>query len=60
MKCPNCKSEMEKGMLAGNGGAWIKAGASTALASFLTLGATLVHAYSCPKCGKVELTTKED
>ena len=58
MNCPNCKSEMEKGMLFNNATGWTNKLSDTLLkiGSAITMTKAL-YAYRCPKCGKVELTT---
>lgn len=59
MKCPNCKTEMEKGMC--NGAYWRGEGLSTKMQEMFgekTLGNVRITAYHCPKCGKIELATE--
>ncbi len=62
MKCPNCKSEMEKGVLGSHNESWIPEKSALAtlnrLAQAPTFGKPRLWAYRCPKCGKVELTTE--
>lgn len=55
MQCPNCKIEMEKGIIL-NGIHWIPANQWRAR----LIGGTgeRVYAFRCPKCGRVELTTE--
>lgn len=58
MKCPNCKSEMEKGNLATNGNLWVKV---SRLYKYMSIfGGVPVYAYKCPKCGKIELTSETE
>lgn len=52
MKCPNCKSEMERGFLPGYGGRIV-----WATKWFFGKYRKLI-AWCCPKCDKVELTTE--
>lgn len=58
MKCPNCKAEMKEGALANNGNIWTDDFRGP-LGKISFLGGDPVTAYKCPKCGKVELTTKK-
>lgn len=59
MNCPNCKSEMEKGI--SDGGWWRGEGFSSEVKEIFgknLAGALSVSAYRCPACGKVEFTTE--
>lgn len=59
MKCPNCKTGMEKGILTNNGTRWAK-GNQLNLPKFLDAVTGLyVLAWHCPKCGKIELKIAE-
>ena len=55
MNCPNCKTEMEKGVL-GNGHLWMKENLATKMDKIL--GKVYVYAHKCPKCGKIEPTSE--
>lgn len=58
MKCPIDQTAMEVGFVGQMGQLWKKgkpfgSGVAAALGS-----GEYIYAYKCPKCGKVELTTK--
>ena len=59
MKCPIDKTEMESGSLLADGSGWIKEGIRSGLVRpiFDPFAVTAV-AWHCPKCGKIELSTK--
>ncbi len=60
MKCPNDQAEMEKGFITQYGQMWAKGKPlGVKFAETLSLGGEYIYAYRCPKCEKVELTTKE-
>lgn len=65
MKCENCKTEMEKGIIDPKDAAWIPRNSITG--GLLSFGKSFVSkmsqgkplwAYRCPKCKKVELVTE--
>ncbi len=63
MKCPIDQTEMEKGTLWAHGSSW-KPGALSKI-MFWGMGwfrknYSIVIAFKCPKCGKIELTTEPD
>jgi len=59
MKCQVCNTEMEKGILSSDGKIWVSGMREKMAETFNKdiLNGVLIHAYRCPKCGKVELTT---
>ena len=57
MKCPNDKTEMEKGFM--NNQVWKKGvPLGTKIPEVMSFGGSYVFYYRCPKCGRVELTTE--
>lgn len=59
MQCPNCKVEMEKGILNFHGTKWQRPlGKACGSLNFLQKG-TDVIARECPKCQKVGLSVEE-
>lgn len=61
MKCPNCKNEMEKGILASDGRGWFSENSKIAKIKknwFFGGGEPVgekVTAFRCSSCGKIEL-----
>lgn len=53
MKCPVCQTEMETGGLLEEGNIWTQG-----VTALNFLNGILVHAFRCPKCGKIELTSE--
>lgn len=58
MKCPIDQEEMKKGGLTGEGTKWVSSDTLWGKLLPTTFGGTEVYAYRCPKCGKIELTSK--
>ena len=60
MKCPNCSTEMEKGMIAGDGQHWLSEKGLTGGLNKLVnpgMGNPRIWAWRCPKCKKIELVS---
>lgn len=57
MKCPNCKSKMEEGSMREN--SWFSNDELAGDWAPEVIGGTRVYTYLCPKCGRVEHSTKK-
>lgn len=57
--CPNCKKEMEKGVLGTDYQSWMSEDSAMAKLNWLAqppvFGQPRLLTYRCPNCGKVEL-----
>ncbi len=56
MQCAKCEIEMEKGFLSSHGGSWMKANSLSTFFDKITFFlSTVVVAWKCPQCNKIEL-----